>query len=55
VTDTQYYTLIAVPLIGILMNAALYIYLGSRMDKLIEYTQGIDRKVATLEEKAKHA
>jgi hypothetical protein len=52
-TDNQYYTLIAVPLVGILMNGALYIYLGSRIDKLIEYVQGIDRKVAVLEEKVK--
>lgn len=34
--EIQYYTLIAVPLVGILMNAALYIYLGGRIDKLIE-------------------
>jgi hypothetical protein len=53
VSDNQYYTLIAVPLVGILMNGALYIYLGSRIDKLIEFVQGIDRKVAVLEEKVK--
>jgi hypothetical protein len=39
-TETQYYTLIAVPLVGTLMNAALYIYLGSRIDKLIEWASG---------------
>jgi hypothetical protein len=35
-TDTQYYTLIAVPLIGILMNAALYICLAGRINRAIE-------------------
>lgn len=28
--ETQYYTIIAVPLVGILMNAALFIYFGRR-------------------------
>ena len=52
-TEHQYYTIIAIPLVGILMNAALFIYLGSRIDKLIEYVQEIDRKVAVLEQKTK--
>jgi hypothetical protein len=34
--DTQYCTIIAVSLIGILMNAAFVIYLGGRIDKLTE-------------------
>ena len=34
-SNSQYYTLIAVPLVGILMNAGLYIYLASRIDALI--------------------
>jgi len=53
-TEHQYYTIIAIPLVGILMNAALFIYLGGRIDKLIEFVQGIDRKVAKLEEKTRN-
>ena len=35
-SETQYYTLTVVSLVGILMNGGLYIYLGRRIDKLIE-------------------
>lgn len=52
-TETQYYTLIAIPLVGILMNGALFIYLGGRIDKLIEVVNGIDSRVAVLEDRAK--
>jgi hypothetical protein len=30
-SETQFYTLVAVPLVGILMNAGLFIYLGGRI------------------------
>jgi hypothetical protein len=43
VNNTQYYTLIAVPLVGILMNAGLYIYVASRIDTLIAVVKGIDK------------
>jgi hypothetical protein len=35
-TETQFYVLVAIPLLGILMNGGLFLYLGSRMDKLVE-------------------
>jgi hypothetical protein len=50
--DMQYYTLVAVPLVGILMNAGLFIYLGGRMDKLIEKFNDLDKRVAVLEDRA---
>lgn len=50
-SETQYYTIIAVPLVGILMNAALFIYLGSRIDKLIEKFGEVDKRVAILEDR----
>ena len=40
-TDAQYYTIIAVPLVGILMNGVLFVYLGSRIDKVIEHMNDI--------------
>jgi hypothetical protein len=46
-TDAQYYTLIAVSLVGILMNA-LFIYLGGRLDKLVEKVGELDSRVAVL-------
>lgn len=52
--DAQYYTLIAVPLVGILMNGGLYIYLGSRIDALIRSVNEIDKRVAVLEERKAH-
>jgi hypothetical protein len=51
VNETQYYTLIAVPLVGILMNAGLFIYLGGRVDKLIDKMNDIDKRVAILEDR----
>lgn len=50
-SETQYYTLIAVPLVGILMNAALFIYLGGRIDKLIDKFGELDSRVAVLEDR----
>lgn len=50
-SETQYYTIIAVPLVGILMNAALFIYLGGRIDKLIEKFGEVDKRVAILEDR----
>lgn len=49
--ETQYYTLIAVPLVGILMNAGLFIYLGGRVDKLIDKFGDVDKRVAVLEDR----
>jgi uncharacterized protein YoxC len=52
-TDAQYYTIIAVSLVGILMNGVLFVYLGSRMDKVIEHMNDIRERVAVLEQKVK--
>lgn len=51
VNDAQYYTLIAVPLFGILLNGALFIYLGSRIDKVIDAVNDVDKRVAVLEDR----
>ena len=47
--DTQYYTLIAVPLVGILMNGALFIYLGGRIDRLIDKFNDLAVRVTKIE------
>ena len=47
-TESQYYTLITVPLVGILTNGGLVIYLGRRIDKVIEYVNDIRERVAVL-------
>lgn len=52
-SDTQYYTLVAIPLIGILMNGGLFMYLGSRIDRVIEKVGDIDSRVAVLEDRLK--
>jgi len=48
-TNEQFYVLAAIPLVGILMNAALFIYLGGRIDKLTEKVDDLDKRVAVLE------
>lgn len=48
-TDTQFYTLVAVPLVGILMNAGLFIYLAGRVDRLIDKVSEMDGRVKVLE------
>lgn len=48
-SDTQYYTLIAVPLVGILMNGALFIYLRGRIDRLSEIVAELRERVGKLE------
>ena len=35
-TESQFYVLVALPLVGILLNGGLFIYLGGRIDRLIE-------------------
>lgn len=52
-SETQYYTLIAIPLVGILMNSGLFIYLGSRIDKVIDKLNEVDSRVAVLEDRDK--
>jgi hypothetical protein len=52
-TETQFYTPVAIPSVGILMNGALFIYLGGRMDKLVEKVSELDSRVAVLEDRAR--
>jgi outer membrane murein-binding lipoprotein Lpp len=47
-TDTQFYTLVAVPLTGILLNGALFVYVGGRVDKVAEKLTEIAVTVADL-------
>lgn len=49
--ESQYYTLIAVPLVGILLNGALFMYLGGRIDRVIEKLGELDSRVAVLEDR----
>ena len=35
-SEIQFYVLVTIPLVGILMNGGLFIYLGGRLDKLVE-------------------
>lgn len=49
--EAQYYTLIAVPLAGILLNGILFMALGGRIDKVIEKLGEIDSRVAVLEDR----
>jgi hypothetical protein len=53
VTETQFYVLVAVPLVGILLNGGLFTYLGGRMDRLIEKVAELDSRVAVLEDRAR--
>lgn len=48
-SDAQYYTLITVPLIGILMQTGLFLYLAHRIDKLIDTVNDINTRVKVLE------
>lgn len=49
-TETQFYVLVAIPLVGILMNGGLFLYLAGRLDKLVQQVGGLDsRVVAVLE------
>ncbi|MBV8731371.1 MAG: hypothetical protein JO336_16310 [Acidobacteriia bacterium] len=52
-TESQFYVLVAVPLVGILLNSGLFIYLGGRMDRLIERVAEINSRVAVLDDRAK--
>jgi hypothetical protein len=51
VTNQQFYVLAAIPLVGILMNGALFIYLGGRIDALTKKVGELDSRVAVLEDR----
>jgi hypothetical protein len=40
-----------VPLAGILLNGALFMYLGGRIDRVIEKLSDLDSRVAVLEDR----
>jgi hypothetical protein len=52
-SETQFYVLVAIPLVGLLMNGGLFIYLGGRLDTLVEKVAELDRRVAVLEDRAR--
>ncbi|MBV9743548.1 MAG: hypothetical protein JO099_07280 [Acidobacteriia bacterium] len=52
-TESQFYVPVAVPLVGILLNGGLFIYLGGRIDRLIERVAEINSRVAVLDDRAK--
>ena len=35
-SETQFYVLVSVPLVGILLSGGLFIFIGSRVDALIK-------------------
>ena len=49
--ETQFYTLVTVPLVGILLNGALFIYVGGRIDTLTKAVAELQAKVAVLEDR----
>lgn len=50
-SDTQFYVLVSVPLVGILLNGGLFIYIGSRVDSLIEIVGELQSSVTVLEDR----
>ena len=49
-TDIQLYILVAIPLVGILSNTALFIHISGRVDRL---SDRIDTSIASLREDLK--
>jgi len=50
-SETQFYTLVAVPLVGILLNGGLFIYMGGRIDALTKAVGELQSRVAVLEDR----
>ena len=48
-SETQFYTLVTIPLVGILMNGGLFLYLAGRIDRLIEKLNELEQRVTRLE------
>ena len=48
-SESQYYVLVAIALVGILMQGGLFIYLGGRVDKVVEKMGEIDAHLAALD------
>lgn len=50
-SETQFYVLCAIPLVGILLNGALFIYLGGRLDQVVKQVGELTSRVAVLEDR----
>jgi hypothetical protein len=50
-SETQFYVLCAIPLVGILLNGGLFIYLGGRVDGLTKQVGELSSRVAVLEDR----
>jgi hypothetical protein len=50
-TNSQFYVLCAIPLVGILLNGGLFIYLGGRVDNLVKQVGELSGRVAVLEDR----
>jgi len=51
--DSQYYALVAIPLLSILLQSGLFMYLASRINKLARSVAQLVTRVALLEERGK--
>lgn len=49
--DSQFYVLVAVPLVGILLNGGLFMYIGGRVDDLTKTVSELSSRVAVLEDR----
>lgn len=47
-SETQFYVLCAIPLVGILLNSGLFIYLGGRLDALAARLNAVADRVGEL-------
>lgn len=47
----QFYVLVAIPLVGILMQGGLFIYLGGRIDKVIDKVNDLDKRLSDVEKR----
>jgi hypothetical protein len=53
-SETQFYVLCAIPLVGILLNGGLFIYLGGRVDAVVKEISQLNSRVAVLEDRNAH-
>ena len=49
--ETQFYVLCAIPLVGILLNGGLFIYLGGRVDAVVKEVNELSQRVAVSEDR----
>jgi hypothetical protein len=50
-SESQYYVLVTIPLVGILMNSGLFLYIAGKVDALVKQVGLIDARVAVLEDR----